>query len=69
MHISDESVVEAGAKFRDSVEKSLRFLFSVSTEKEWFIFAGTLASLGLLSVVASHFDLLTLLYTGNYTTK
>lgn len=64
MHISDESVVEVGTKFRDSVEKSLRFLFSVSTEKEWFIFAGTLASLGLISVVASHFDLLTLLYTG-----
>ncbi|WMV17187.1 hypothetical protein MTR67_010572 [Solanum verrucosum] len=64
MYISDESVVEAGTKFRESVENSLRFLFSVSTKREWFVFAGTLASLELLSVVASYFDLLTLLYIG-----
>ncbi|XP_055804158.1 reticulon-like protein B13 [Solanum dulcamara] len=64
MYISDESVVEAGTKFRELVEKSLRFLFSASTEREWFVFAGTVASLGLLSVVASYFDLLTLLYIG-----
>ncbi|XP_027770642.1 reticulon-like protein B13 [Solanum pennellii] len=64
MYISDESVVEAGIKFRESVENSLRFLFSVSTKREWFVFAGTVASLGLLSVVASYLDLLTLLYIG-----
>ncbi|PHU27380.1 hypothetical protein BC332_05712, partial [Capsicum chinense] len=64
MYISDESVVEAGTKFRESVEKSLRFLFSVSTEREWFVFVGTVASLGLLSVVASHLDLPTLLFLG-----
>ncbi|KAG5624007.1 hypothetical protein H5410_009225, partial [Solanum commersonii] len=46
------------------LEKNLRFLFSVSTEREWFVFAGTVASLGLLSVVASYFDFLTLLYIG-----
>ncbi|KAF3648423.1 hypothetical protein T459_06683 [Capsicum annuum] len=64
MYINDESVVEAGTKFRESVEKSLRFLFSVSTEREWFVFVGTVASLGLLSVVASHLDLPTLLFLG-----
>ncbi|PHT56938.1 hypothetical protein CQW23_05424 [Capsicum baccatum] len=64
MYISDESVVEASTKFRESVEKSLRFLFSVSTEREWFVFVGSVASLGLLSVVASHLDLPTLLFLG-----
>ncbi|MCD7459156.1 hypothetical protein HAX54_040225 [Datura stramonium] len=64
MYISDESAVEAGTKLREWVERSLRFLLSVSTEREWFVFAGTVASLALLSFVASHFDLLTLLYVG-----
>ncbi|XP_059293776.1 reticulon-like protein B13 [Lycium ferocissimum] len=64
MYISDESALEAGTKLREWVEKSARLLFSVSAEREWFVFAGTVASLGLLSVLASHFDLLTLLYIG-----
>ncbi|XP_060191436.1 reticulon-like protein B1 isoform X2 [Lycium barbarum] len=66
MYISDESALEAGTKLREWVEKSARLLFSVSAEREWFVFAGTVASLDLLSVLASHFDLLTLLYIGNY---
>ncbi|KAK4367710.1 hypothetical protein RND71_011502 [Anisodus tanguticus] len=62
LYISDESVVEVATNFRDWVEKSVRLLFIVSAKREWFVFAMTVASLGLLSVLASYFDLLTLLY-------
>ncbi|CAN4079614.1 unnamed protein product [Withania somnifera] len=64
MYISDESVMEAGSKLRDWVEKGLRLLFSVGAEREWFVFAGTVSSLGLLSVVASYVDILAFLYIG-----
>ncbi|CAN4082859.1 unnamed protein product [Withania somnifera] len=64
MYISDEWVAEAGTNLREWVEKSIRFLFSVGAERKWFVFAGTIASLGLLSVVASYFRLVTLLYIG-----
>ncbi|XP_009617575.1 reticulon-like protein B13 isoform X1 [Nicotiana tomentosiformis] len=64
MYISEKSAREMGAKIQEYVEKSLRLVFSVSAEKEWLVFAGTVASLGLISVVASYFDLLTLLYFG-----
>ncbi|KAJ8546130.1 hypothetical protein K7X08_018713 [Anisodus acutangulus] len=50
MYISDESVVEAGTKLRGWIEKSVKLLFSVSAEREWFVFAGTVASLGLRPV-------------------
>ncbi|KAJ8567225.1 hypothetical protein K7X08_019433 [Anisodus acutangulus] len=62
LYITDESVVEVATNFRDWVEKSARLLFIVSAKREWFVFAVTVASLGLLSVLSSYFDLLTLLY-------
>lgn len=40
-------------------------MFRVSAEREWFVFAGTVAGLGLLSYVGTLTDLLTLIYTGN----
>ncbi|XP_016510130.1 reticulon-like protein B13 isoform X2 [Nicotiana tabacum] len=64
MYISEKSAREMGAKIQEYVEKSLRLVFSVSAEKEWLVFAGSVASLGLISVVASYFDLLSLLYFG-----
>ncbi|OIS97840.1 reticulon-like protein b13 [Nicotiana attenuata] len=64
MYISEESTMAMGTKIRECVENCLRLIFSVSAEKEWLVFAGTVASLGLISVVASYFDLLTLLYFG-----
>ncbi|KAL6572907.1 hypothetical protein OROHE_002383 [Orobanche hederae] len=64
MEISEETAKEHADSFRQWAEEGVRLMLHVSTEREWFVFAGVVGFLYLLSVVASHFHLLTLTYIG-----
>jgi len=65
LEISEETAFEMANWFRAWIEEGIRWMFRVSAEREWFVFAGTVAGLGLLSYVGTLTDLLTLIYTGN----
>lgn len=64
LEISEKSALEVANSFRGVVEEFTRWMFHVSVEKEWFVFAQAVAGLLVLSYVATFSDLLTLLYTG-----
>ncbi|KAL6526187.1 hypothetical protein OROMI_029827 [Orobanche minor] len=64
IEISEETAKEHADSFRQWAEEGVRLMLHVSTEREWFVFAGVVGFLYLLSVVASHFHLLTLTYIG-----
>ncbi|CAI9758782.1 unnamed protein product [Fraxinus pennsylvanica] len=64
MEISEQSAMESAKLLREQVEKSVRLIFCVGAEKEWFVFAGVVACLYAMSLVANCFDLLTLCYIG-----
>lgn len=64
MEINERSAIEMSNGIREWIEEGIRWMFWVGAETEWFVFAGTVAALGLLSWIATHFDLLTLLYIG-----
>ncbi|XP_038999679.1 reticulon-like protein B13 [Hibiscus syriacus] len=49
---------------RTVMEDVLRWMFRVTVEENWFVFARTLAGLLLLSYVGTFFDFLTLVYIG-----
>ncbi|GAB4848940.1 hypothetical protein Ancab_003752 [Ancistrocladus abbreviatus] len=56
-----EKVANNGSR---AVEESIRWMFRVSYEREWYVFGGVVAALLLLAYVAHFFDLPTLLYIG-----
>ncbi|XP_062154548.1 reticulon-like protein B13 [Alnus glutinosa] len=64
LEISEETALEMANWIRAWIEEGIRWMFRVSAEREWFVFAGTVAGLGLLSYVGTLTDLLTLIYTG-----
>ncbi|CAA0832774.1 Reticulon-like protein B13 [Striga hermonthica] len=64
LEIGEETAREQAEAFRLWAQEVVRLILHVSTEREWFVFAGVVASLYLVSLVASHFDFLTLLYLG-----
>ncbi|KAL5752860.1 hypothetical protein ACOSP7_023050 [Xanthoceras sorbifolium] len=64
LEISEQSVMEVANSCRGIVEEVVRWMFHVSAEREWFVFAQVVAGLLLLSYVGTFTDLLTLLYIG-----
>lgn len=64
MEIRERSAVEMANGIREWIEEGIRWMFRVGAEREWFVFAATVATLGLISLTSSRFDLLTLLYLG-----
>jgi hypothetical protein len=65
LEISEESAIEMANSIRTWIKEGIRWMFRVSAEREWFVFARTVAGLLLLSYVGIFSDLLTLLYIGN----
>ncbi|KAF7136098.1 hypothetical protein RHSIM_Rhsim08G0104600 [Rhododendron simsii] len=64
LEISEQRAVEMARKFKSGIEEGIRWMLSVAVEGDCFTFAGTIAALWVVSELGSHFDLLTLLYTG-----
>lgn len=64
LEISEQWAFEMANMIRAWMEEGIRWMFRVSAEREWYVFAGTVAGLGLLSYVGTLTDLLTLIYTG-----
>ncbi|KAL3613705.1 hypothetical protein CASFOL_041779 [Castilleja foliolosa] len=64
LEISEETAREHANWFRRWTQEGVRLVFHVSAEREWFVFAGVVTFLYLMSVVASHVHFLTLLYIG-----
>ncbi|KAL2522846.1 Reticulon-like protein B13 [Forsythia ovata] len=64
MEISEQSAMESAKLFREEVEKIVLFIFHVGAEKEWYVFAGVVACLYALSLLANSINLLTLCYIG-----
>ncbi|XP_071914707.1 reticulon-like protein B13 isoform X5 [Coffea arabica] len=64
MEISERRAAEMAHGIREWIEEGIRWLFRVGAEREWSVFGATVAALGLLSWIATRFDLLTLVYMG-----
>ncbi|KAL7141326.1 hypothetical protein ABFS83_08G045800 [Erythranthe nasuta] len=64
LEISEEAAIGCANSVRRKCEEGVRLMFRVSVESEWFVFAGAVASLYLLSLLARQFDLLTLFFMG-----
>ncbi|KAL3526738.1 hypothetical protein ACH5RR_011394 [Cinchona calisaya] len=64
MEISEKAAVEMAKGIREWMEEGIRWMFRVGAERGWLVFTATVATSGLISWVASRFDLLTLLYFG-----
>ena len=64
LEISEHTALEITNTCRTVIEEVLRWMFHVTVEGDWFVFARTVAGLFLLSYVGSFFDLLTFLYIG-----
>ncbi|XP_071914703.1 reticulon-like protein B13 isoform X1 [Coffea arabica] len=62
MEISERRAAEMAHGIREWIEEGIRWLFRVGAEREWSVFGATVAALGLLSWIATRFDLLTLVY-------
>lgn len=67
LEIPEESVRGITYMIKVGGEELVRWMFRVGAEKEWVVFAGSVTSLWLLSVVGTYIDFLTFLYIGiNY---
>ncbi|KAG8384448.1 hypothetical protein BUALT_Bualt04G0118900 [Buddleja alternifolia] len=64
LEIREETAMNTATLSRQRVEDAIRMMFHVSAESEWFVFAGVVTFLYLLSMVATYLDLLTLCYIG-----
>ncbi|KAA8531758.1 hypothetical protein F0562_006525 [Nyssa sinensis] len=64
LEITEESAMEMANSLRAWCEEGVRWMFRVAAEREWFVFAKTVAGLLFLSSLGSFSDLLTLLYIG-----
>ncbi|KAK9030432.1 hypothetical protein V6N11_031859 [Hibiscus sabdariffa] len=64
LEFSEQTTMEISNTSRTVMEDVLRWMFRVTVEENWFVFARTLAGLLLLSYVGTLFDFLTLVYIG-----
>ncbi|MCL7023297.1 hypothetical protein MKW94_030521, partial [Papaver nudicaule] len=62
--ISEELVMGSARRLKENAEEGIRWMFHVSSEKEWFVFAQVIGGLLALSQVGRYFDFVTLLYMG-----
>ncbi|CAH9060799.1 unnamed protein product [Cuscuta epithymum] len=63
-HISRESAVETANLFCHRVEQCVDSVLSFGAESSWHVVAGALASLALLSRIATHLPFVSFLYLG-----
>ncbi|KAK9284791.1 hypothetical protein L1049_023968 [Liquidambar formosana] len=64
LEITEKSAMEMANSFREWIGGGMRWLFRVSAERDWFVFAGVVAGLWLLSLAGSFFGFFTCLYIG-----
>ncbi|KAF8405131.1 hypothetical protein HHK36_010029 [Tetracentron sinense] len=64
LEISEQTAREIAYTIKGWIEEGERWMFRVSVEREWYVFAGVVVGMWILSLVGSMFDLLTLLYIG-----
>ena len=64
IEISESRAEGMGRGIREWIDEGIRWLFRVGVEREWSVFGATVGALGLLSWIATHFDLLTIVYMG-----
>ncbi|XWS45321.1 hypothetical protein CRYUN_Cryun15aG0126400 [Craigia yunnanensis] len=64
LEISEHTALEITNTCRTVIEEVLIWMFHVTIEGDWFVFARTVAGLFLLSYVGNFFDLLTFLCIG-----
>ncbi|KAK8331898.1 hypothetical protein V6Z11_A10G105500 [Gossypium hirsutum] len=61
---SRQTTMEITNTYRIFLEDVLRWMFHVTVDENWFVFARTLVGLLLLSYIGAFFDFLTLVYIG-----
>ena len=66
LELTEETAAGMANTLREWIQEAIRWLFRVSTEKEWHVFVGVVVGLLSLSYVGSCMDLLTFLYIGTY---
>nr|XP_027116847.1 uncharacterized protein LOC113734478 isoform X4 [Coffea arabica] len=64
MEISEARAEGMARGIQECIDEGIRWLFRVGVEREWSVFGATVFALGLLSWIATHFDLLTIVYMG-----
>ncbi|KAI9165486.1 hypothetical protein LWI28_014923 [Acer negundo] len=64
LEISEQSNMEVANSCRGIVEEAVRWIFHVSVEREWIVFAQVVGGLLSLSYIGTFTDLLTFLYIG-----
>ncbi|KAL8473605.1 hypothetical protein ACS0TY_030446 [Phlomoides rotata] len=64
LEIKEETAIENARLLKQRAEEVIRLMLQVSGEREWFVFAGVVTCLYLVSVVAAHLDFLTICYIG-----
>ncbi|TXG59511.1 hypothetical protein EZV62_014084 [Acer yangbiense] len=64
LEISEQSSMEVANSCRGIVEEAVRWIFHVSVEREWIVFAQVVGGLLSLSYIGTFTDLLTFLYIG-----
>ncbi|KAK1589167.1 hypothetical protein Q3G72_031149 [Acer saccharum] len=64
LEISEQSTMEVANSCRGIVEEAVRWIFHVSVEREWIVFAQVVGGLLSLSCIGTFTDLLTFLYIG-----
>ncbi|KAK3222871.1 hypothetical protein Dsin_009896 [Dipteronia sinensis] len=64
LKISEQSTMDVANSCRGIVEEAVRWMFHVSVEREWFVFAQVVGGLLSLSYIGTFTDLLTFLYIG-----
>ncbi|EOA28548.1 hypothetical protein CARUB_v10024763mg [Capsella rubella] len=64
LEVSEEFVAETVRSCRMLMEETVRWMFRVGAESEWFVFARTILGLWILSRIGSLLDFHTFLFTG-----
>ncbi|TXG59510.1 hypothetical protein EZV62_014083 [Acer yangbiense] len=64
LEISEQSTMAVANSCRGIVEEAVRWIFHVSIEREWIVFAQVVGGLLSLSYIGTFTDLLTFLYIG-----
>lgn len=64
LELSEQFDIEFANYCRELIEDTIRWMFWVSAEREWFLFVRTIVALWFVAYVGSFFDILTLFYLG-----
>ncbi|XP_068655299.1 reticulon-like protein B13 [Aristolochia californica] len=64
LEVSEESALEAAAKLKARIEETIRWMFEITVERDWFEFVRVVVGLYLLSLLGRQFDFLVIVYIG-----